>query len=74
MYVVANIHTNIHHQLDPSLRDTLQHRWCFGKSNIKPEIVWSLLRRQFTPGFEDKLDYGLNNRLYDPNNPLEKFI
>ena len=26
------------------------------------------------PGFEDKLDYGLINGLYDPNDPLEKYI
>jgi len=25
MYIVANIHTNIRHSLDPSLNDTLQH-------------------------------------------------
>jgi hypothetical protein len=74
MYGVTNAHTNIRHELDPSLEDTLQHRWCFNKSNVKPEALWSLLRRHFTPGFEDILDYGLNEGLYDPNDPLEKYV
>lgn len=70
--VVANCHTCTQHRLDPSLSDTLQHRWCIDKTNVKPEAAWSQLRRQFTPGFEDKLDYGVNNGLYDPSDPLEK--
>ena len=41
-------------------------------ANVKPEIIWSVFRRQWTPGFEDILDHGLNNGLYDPDNPLEK--
>lgn len=69
---IANMHTAIRHQLDPTLRDTLQHRWCIDKSNIKAEAMWAQLRRQFTPGFEDILDKGVNDGLYDVNNPLEK--
>lgn len=69
---VANLHTCIRHRLDPSLRDTLQHRWCIDKSNIKPEAAWSQMRRQFTPGFESILDQGLNDGFYDPDDPLEK--
>jgi len=72
MYAVANAHTSIRHELDSSLRGTLQHRWCFNKSNIKPEIAWSGFRRNFTPGFETILDHGLNTGLYDPNNPVER--
>ena len=58
--------------LNPSLVGTLQHRWCVEKTNIKPEALWSRLRRQFTPGFEDILDFGVNNGLYEADNPLEK--
>ena len=36
--------------------------------------MWSQLRRQFTPGFENLLDYGLNNGLYNPDDPLEKYV
>ncbi|KDR65144.1 hypothetical protein GALMADRAFT_1330174 [Galerina marginata CBS 339.88] len=74
MYVVANIHTNIRHALDASLSDTLQHRWCFNKSNVKPEILWMLLRRNFTPGFENIFDHGVNNGWYDINDPVEKLV
>ncbi|KAF5377829.1 hypothetical protein D9615_006831 [Tricholomella constricta] len=69
---VANMHTSLRHRLDPGLSDTLQHRWCIDKKNIKPEALWSQLRRQFTPGFEKRLDEGLNNGWYDPNDPIEK--
>lgn len=72
--VVANCHTVIHHRLDPSLAGTLQHRWCVEKSNIKPEALWSQLWCQFTPGFETQLDYGLNNGLYNPDDPLKKYV
>ncbi|KAG6848359.1 hypothetical protein H0H93_000889 [Arthromyces matolae] len=69
---IANMHTALRHRLDPSLNDTLQHRWCIDKSNIKAEALWSQLRRQFTPGFENILDKGINEGLYDPLNPLER--
>ncbi|KAI9452828.1 hypothetical protein F5148DRAFT_1330590 [Russula earlei] len=72
--VVANCHTVTRHWLDPSLVGTLQHRWCVEKTNIKPEIAWSQLRRQFTPGFESHLDFGYNNGLYNPDDPLEKLV
>lgn len=32
---IANMHTLVRHKLDPSLRDTLQHRFCPDKKNIK---------------------------------------
>jgi hypothetical protein len=35
--------------------------------------MWSQLRRQFTPGFEDILDFGVNNGLYKADDPLEKY-
>ena len=71
---VMNCQTVIRHRLNPSLVDTLQHRWCVDKSNIKSKAMWSQLRRQFTPGFENQLDYGLNNGLYNPDDPLEKYV
>jgi hypothetical protein len=71
-YGVANAHTMIRHRLDPSLSDTLQHRWMRKKQNIKPEINWSIFRRDFAPGFEDLLDHGVNMGWYDIGNPTEK--
>jgi hypothetical protein len=71
---IANLHTTIRHQLDPSLRNTLQHRWCINKMNIKAEAAWSQFRSQWTPGFEDLLDIGVNDGLYSPSDPLEKYI
>ncbi|KAI9445613.1 hypothetical protein F5148DRAFT_1254841, partial [Russula earlei] len=72
--VVANCHTVTRHWLDPSLVGTLQHRWCVKKTNIKPEIAWSQLHRQFTLGFESHLDFGYNNGLYNPDDPLKKLV
>jgi hypothetical protein len=73
-YGIANCHTLIRHRLDPTLRDTIQHRWRRDKMNIKPEIAWSQIRRQFTPGFENILDFGIHNDLYNPGDPLEKYV
>ena len=70
---MANCHTVICHRLDPSLQGTIQHQWKFDKMNVKPEIWWSYLRTNFSPGFEDILDQGLNFGLYDPNDPLERY-
>jgi hypothetical protein len=41
-------------------------------NNIKPESTWSLLRRDFTPGFQNIFDDGINQGFYDVNDPLEK--
>ncbi len=71
---IANMHTTIRHQLDPSLHDTLQHRWCIDKTNIKAEATWSQFRSQWVPGFEDVLDHGVNTGIYDPSNPLKKYV
>ncbi|KIL56954.1 hypothetical protein M378DRAFT_16621 [Amanita muscaria Koide BX008] len=71
---IANLHTTIRHQLDPSLRGTLQHRWCINKMNIKAEAGWSQFRSQWAPGFEDLLDFGVNNGLYSPSDPLENLV
>jgi hypothetical protein len=71
---IANMHTATRHQLDPSLRDTLQHRFCRDKKNIKSEIGWSQFRAQWAPGFEDLFDFGVNSGLYAASDALEKYV
>ncbi|GLB40063.1 hypothetical protein LshimejAT787_0705730 [Lyophyllum shimeji] len=71
---IANMHTVIRHRLDPSLRGTLQHRFCVRTTNIKPEAGWSQFRAQWAPGFEDLFDYGINGGLYSPSDPLENLV
>lgn len=66
---IANAHTYARQKLDPSLVGTLQHLWMKDKSSIKPEIMWSVLRRNFTPGFENLLDEGVHAGLYNIDNP-----
>jgi hypothetical protein len=44
---------------DPSLTGFVQHHWMRLKKNVMPEIAWSQLRRQFTPGFEAILQQGV---------------
>jgi hypothetical protein len=44
------------------------------KNNVKPEAFWSHLRATWVPGFENLLDYGLDNGIYDPNEPLERCV
>lgn len=70
---VANCHTNTRQMLNPTLEGTIQHRWKHNKANVKPEITWSLLRRQFTPGFENILDSGVTQGFYDVDDPLQKY-
>jgi hypothetical protein len=70
----ANCHTTARHRLDPTLADTLQHRWMRNKTNIKSESNWSMLRRDFTPGFENLFDEGVNNGLYDASDALERYL
>ena len=71
---IANMHTMMRHQLDPSLRDTLQHLFCRDKKNIKSEIGWSQFRAQCAPGFEDLFDFGVNSGFYTASDPLEKYV
>ncbi|KAH9487316.1 hypothetical protein JR316_0001389 [Psilocybe cubensis] len=73
-YGIANAQTTLRHMHDPRLIGTIQHRWMRKKKNIKPEISWSQLRSRFTPGFEDLLDYGVNNGLYDIGRPLDLLV
>ena len=71
-YGVANAHTVIRHRLNPGLANTLQHCFTDGHNNILSEIKWSVFHRNFSPGFEDILEQGVQDGLYDVNNPLEK--
>ncbi|KAH9842488.1 uncharacterized protein C8Q71DRAFT_853036 [Rhodofomes roseus] len=71
---IANAQTYMRHTLDPTLADTLQHRWMRGHMNIKPEIMWSVLNRSWKPGFEAKLQYGIDNGWYNPANELETLV
>ncbi|KAJ7139358.1 hypothetical protein C8R44DRAFT_605301, partial [Mycena epipterygia] len=74
-YGIANCHTLTRQRLDPSLAGTMQHRWMSKKTmNIKPEATWSQMRRQFTPGFENILDLGVSQGLYDVGKPLERLV
>jgi hypothetical protein len=41
-YGTANTHTMIHHRLDPSLANVLQHRFMPGHNNILSEVKWSV--------------------------------
>ena len=71
-YGVANVQTAIRHCLDPNLANTLQHQFAAGHNNILLEIKWSIFRQDFSPGFEDVLEHGVNSGWYDVNNITEK--
>lgn len=71
---IANAQTVIRQQLDSNLVGTLQHRWMRGHDNIKSEIMWSQFRRRFAPGFEDILQHGLNEGIYDPADTLQRYV
>ncbi|KZO89549.1 hypothetical protein CALVIDRAFT_569823 [Calocera viscosa TUFC12733] len=71
---IANAQTTLRRQLDPSLQGTLQHKWMRGHSNIKPEIFWSKLRKQWSPGWEILFDKGLEQGWYDPKVAVELLL
>ncbi|KAJ6581597.1 hypothetical protein B0H19DRAFT_1251786 [Mycena capillaripes] len=72
-YSIANCQTVTRQRLDPLLIGTLQHRWMNKQAmNIKPEAMWSLLRRNWTPGFETKLEEGMD--IFDLGDPLKKLV
>ncbi|KAF7797832.1 hypothetical protein EIP86_009038 [Pleurotus ostreatoroseus] len=71
---VANAHTVLRHRMDPSLDQTLQHRFIGGKRNVKPEIQWHLLRGSWSPGFEDILRDGTDRGIYDPDDGLQRLV
>ncbi|KZT50095.1 hypothetical protein CALCODRAFT_445008 [Calocera cornea HHB12733] len=71
---IANAQTTMHQRLDPSLEGKLQHCWMRGHANIKPEIKWMQLRREFTRAFEDLFAVGTNYGWYDKHNCLQNYI
>ena len=71
---VANAHTVIRQMLDPSLAGTMQHRFAKGHNNILSEIKWSVFRRDFSPGFENILEEGIQKGWYDVDDTIEKYV
>ena len=71
-YGVANAHTLIQHCLDPNLSNTLQHHFATGHNNIISNIKWSVFQCNFSPGFEDVLQDGVDHGWYDVNNVTGK--
>ncbi|KAF8274172.1 hypothetical protein EI94DRAFT_1696117 [Lactarius quietus] len=68
---VAYAQTALRHQMEPLLARSIQHRWFHKHGNIKPEIHWSIFRRDWAVGFQALLDKGVDNRYYDIGDPLE---
>ena len=52
--------------------NTLQHCFVKGHNNILSKIKWSVFCCDFSLGFEDMLELGVQNSWYDVNNTLEK--
>ena len=71
---VANAQTVIHQTLDPSLAGTMQHCFTKGHNNILSDIKWSVFRRDFSPGFENILEEGVQKGWYDVDNTIEKYV
>ncbi|KAI0694588.1 hypothetical protein BC835DRAFT_1306221 [Cytidiella melzeri] len=71
---IANAQTLLRHRHDPSLSETLQHKFRGNKGNIKPEIAWRRLREAWSPGFESLLETGVAAGWYDPNDPLDRLV
>ncbi|KAK7461697.1 hypothetical protein VKT23_008124 [Stygiomarasmius scandens] len=71
---IANAHTVLRQLHDPTLQGTIQHRYMAEKKNVMPEIEWSQLRRRWTPGWEDLLDWGVQQGWYSVENELENFV
>lgn len=69
---VAKAQCFIRQSLDPALEGTIQHRYMRNKKNIPPELQWSQFRRRFSPGFEDIIDWGIAEGIYDPKNYLQR--
>ncbi|KAL4078652.1 hypothetical protein V8B97DRAFT_2021040 [Scleroderma yunnanense] len=45
-----------------------------GFKNIMPEIAWSQLRQQFTPGFKVLFETGVDEGWYNPDNTLQLMV
>ncbi|KAN0130302.1 hypothetical protein V8E53_011925, partial [Lactarius tabidus] len=68
---VAYAQTALRHLMEPSLDGTIQHRWFRKHGNIKPEIHWSVFRKDWSVGFQALLDRGVDEGFYDIGDPLE---
>jgi len=68
---VAYAQTALRHSMEPSLTGTIQHRWFRKHGNIKPEIHWSVFRKDWSVGFQALLDRGVDEGYYDIGDPLE---
>ncbi|KAI9429058.1 hypothetical protein H4582DRAFT_1827992 [Lactarius indigo] len=71
---VAYAQTALRHHMEPSLDGSIQHRWFRKHGNIKPEIHWSVFRRDWATGFQKLLDKGVDEGYYDIGDPLECLV
>ncbi|KAI9454642.1 hypothetical protein BJY52DRAFT_1205187 [Lactarius psammicola] len=71
---VAYAHTALRHQMEPSLDGSIQHRWFRKHGNIKPEIHWSIFRRDWAVRFQALLNKGVDSGYYDIGDPLECLV
>jgi hypothetical protein len=71
---VAYAQTALRHHMEPSLDGSIQHRWFRKHGNIKPEIHWSVFRRDWAVGFQAYLDRGVDEGYYDIGDPLEWYV
>jgi hypothetical protein len=71
---VAYAQTALRHLMEPSLDGTIQHRWYRKHGNIKPEIHWSVFRKDWSVGFQALLDRGVDEGFYDIGDPLEWYV
>jgi hypothetical protein len=44
------------------------------KKNIQLEIAWSQFQRRFAPGFEETLEQGVQDELYDVDRKFDKYV
>ncbi|THV07011.1 hypothetical protein K435DRAFT_572219, partial [Dendrothele bispora CBS 962.96] len=54
-FCLAKGHSFIQQSLNSGLEGTLQRRYMKEKNNMPPEIAWSNMRHNFSPGMEDIL-------------------
>ncbi|KZT61423.1 hypothetical protein CALCODRAFT_420857, partial [Calocera cornea HHB12733] len=73
-YGISNAQCYLRWLLDPACINKSQHRWMRGHSNVKPEIKWGQLRREFTASYEDLFQYGVTQGWYDINILLDKYV
>ncbi|KAG8794406.1 hypothetical protein FRC12_024644 [Ceratobasidium sp. 428] len=59
---------------DPELEGTMQHIHSQKPGNIKPEILWGLFCKQFTPGLEKLFSEGLKTQIFNPNIDVQKKV